>query len=84
MRLCMRTTLTLDSDVAKALQRVMDKRGASLKQVVNEALRRGLDSLERPARRQRFRTAVVSLRPRRANVDDVAELLAFAEGDEYR
>ena len=38
----MRTTLTLDPDVAITLRREMRRRGKSLKAIVNEGLRRGL------------------------------------------
>jgi hypothetical protein len=38
----MRTTLTLDSDVLKALRRRAREQDRPLKDVVNEALRRGL------------------------------------------
>ena len=41
----MRITLTLDDDVAAALQRVRRTRNANLKDVVNDALRRGLNEL---------------------------------------
>src|SRR3972149_6593306 len=47
----MRTTLTLDDDVAARLERVMEKRRQTLKAVVNDALRAGLQALDkaRPA-----------------------------------
>jgi len=38
----MRTTLTLEDDVAALLLRLRERRKASLKTVVNEALREGL------------------------------------------
>jgi hypothetical protein len=38
----MRTTLTLEDDVAARVAREMRQRGVGLKSVVNEALRRGL------------------------------------------
>ncbi len=38
----MRTTLTLDPDVAEQLKRAVSERNKSLKEVVNEALRVGL------------------------------------------
>ena len=41
----MRITLRLDDDVAAALERVRRTRNASLKDVVNDALRRGLNDL---------------------------------------
>jgi hypothetical protein len=48
----MRTTLTLDDDVADLLKRVRNARKARLKDIVNEALRRGLRQMPtRPKRR---------------------------------
>ena len=41
----MRTTLTLDDDVAAMIERIRRAREASLKDIVNEALRRGLSDL---------------------------------------
>ena len=80
----MRTTLTLDPDVADALERQQAKRKTSFKETVNEALRLGLDQLARQAsHRPRFHTRPVSLKPRVTNVDDVAELLALAEGEDF-
>lgn len=38
----MRTTLTLDPDVAKALEHEMNRSGLGMKAVVNQALRTGL------------------------------------------
>lgn len=80
----MRTTLTLADDVASMLARARTLVGGSLKSVVNEALRRGLPDLleDRPASRK-FRTRTVALGPRVRNVDDVAEILAAAEDEEF-
>lgn len=79
----MRTTLTLDDDVAVALERVREQRGASLKELVNEALRRGLqDMSSRPKRREPVRTRGVALgRLRIAGIDNIAEALSIAEGE---
>jgi hypothetical protein len=53
----MRTTLTLDDDVATVLERLRKARGESLKDLVNEALREGLKRLEAPRRKGKpFRT----------------------------
>lgn len=46
----MRTTLTLEEDVARELREQMRRTGRSLKQLVNEALRRGLRAGEKPQR----------------------------------
>ena len=51
----MRTTLTLDPDVADRLQREVRRTGTSFKAAVNEALRRGLDLAGRQPRAPRFR-----------------------------
>jgi hypothetical protein len=40
----MRTTLTLDEDVAQHVKQLMRERGSGLKQTVNELIRRGLRS----------------------------------------
>jgi hypothetical protein len=79
----MRTTLTLDDDVAAVLERVRRQRDASVKELVNEALRRGLkDMSSRPKRRELMRTRSVVLgRLRIAGIDNVAEALIIAEGE---
>jgi thymidylate kinase len=81
----MRTTLTLDADVAAALERLRKAREASLKKVVNEALRCGLKELAAQKSRKPFRTRVVSTgRPKLDNLDNVAEVLAWAEGEHHK
>lgn len=82
----MRTTLTLDDDVARLLERTRRARRIPLKQLVNEALREGLARLDAPrAARKRLRTKSVSLgRCLLDNVDDVADVLASAEGERFR
>jgi hypothetical protein len=82
----MRTTLTLEKDVAAMIERLRKSRDASLKAIVNEALREGLKRLDAPRRKQRrFRTASANLgRCLVGNVDNVAEALAVAEGESFR
>lgn len=81
----MRTTLTLEEDVAKLIERIRKRRGATLRDVVNEALREGLPRLEAPVlARKRQQTKSVSLGGcLLGDVDDVAEVLAVAEGDGF-
>lgn len=82
----MRTTLTLDKDVAALLERARKSRKASLKAVVNEALREGLSRLTKPeAPRKPYQTPGISLgRCLVGNLDDVAEVLAVAEDERFR
>jgi hypothetical protein len=82
----MRTTLTIDDDVAVALERVRRQRDARLKDLVNEALRRGLREMAaRPKHHEPFRTQSVALgRVWIGGIDNVAEALAIAEGEGFR
>ena len=70
----MRTTLTLDDDVAAALERLRRSQRLSLKQLVNEALRRGLDDIgKRRKRRETVQTRAVTLRRMRvASIGNIA------------
>lgn len=82
----MRTTLTLEDDVAARVQRLLDARDTTLKALVNEALRRGLDVMERPAEASEPYTLSPRHlgRPRFEGVESVADLLALSEGEGFR
>ncbi len=78
----MRTTLSIDDDVAVQLERLRRARNASLKDLVNEALRRGLRDMTAPPRKRKpFRTPAHNLGKALINLDDVAEALAHLEGE---
>ena len=82
---CMRTTLTLDPDVAALAERMQRVRGQSFKAIVNEALRSGLRGMAAPGPPSIYRTPAVNLgRCRIGSLDDVAEVVAVAEGEEFR
>jgi hypothetical protein len=81
----MRTTLTLDDDVAVLIERLKSERRWTLKQIVNQALREGLRKMDEPVPPQPFRTKTASLgRCLVGNIDNIAEVLAIAEGEGYR
>lgn len=80
----MRTTLTLDDDVAQKLERLRRERPESFKQLINEALREGIARLETPEPRQPFRTRTADLGEPLIDLESVGEALAVAEGDAYR
>jgi len=82
----MRTTLTLDDDVAALLARARRSRQVSLKALVNEALRSGLAQLAAPPpRRKPYRTRPAPVgRCLLGGLDDVAEALAMAEGEAFK
>jgi hypothetical protein len=80
----MRTTLTLDDDVAVKLKAAA--RNRSFKAVVNEALRAGLTALEkRVPPRKTFRTRGFDLGPSLiGSLDNVEEVLSRVEGEDHR
>ena len=86
----MRTTLTLDADVAALLRRMQQTHGRSFKATVNDALRQGLRQGLRQmaapsARPAPCRTPTADLgRCLLGSLDDVAEALAVAEGERFR
>jgi hypothetical protein len=81
----MRTTLTLDDDVAAKLKAESRRSGRPFREVVNETLRRGLANRHAPTRRA-FRVAardLGNLRPG-LSLDNVAQLIEQVEGSLHR
>lgn len=77
----MRTTLTLDDDVAARLQLASRRTGQSFREVVNETLRRGLQ--QQPATvRAPFRVNTRDMGELRAGIslDNIGELIESLEG----
>jgi hypothetical protein len=82
----MRTTLTLDDDVAAKLRAEARRRGRPFREVVNEALRRGLAARTGPAAREPFCVEprdLGNLRPG-LSLDNVADLIEQVEGPLHR
>jgi hypothetical protein len=82
-----RTTLTLDDDVAADLRRVQAETGGPWKQVVNDVIRAGVAARaagERRPRRVRRTRSVRLGRPVVGDIANVHEALSLAEGDARR
>ena len=77
--------MTLSPDVASKAKQSASRLGKTFKEVVNEALRIGLDEMLKPNRAKPYRTKPrpLGLRPG-GSYDNVAELLAQAEGEDQR
>jgi len=80
----MRTTLTIDDDVAIALDRIRERDALSLKAAVNEALRRGFRTMD--AEHEESRSPPYKIRAwdsggMRIAVDSAVEALDWAEGE---
>jgi Arc/MetJ family transcription regulator len=81
----MRTTLTLDDDVAAELERLQRSREVSWKELVNDVLRRGLrETSARPKKRQPFQTRTFDLGKQLIHIDNTAEALAQLEGESFK
>jgi hypothetical protein len=82
----MRTTLTLDDDIAAKLQAESRRSGRSFREVVNEYLRAGLAQRRAVKQVAPFRVEPVSLGvpPAGHSYDNIGALLEEIEGPEHR
>ena len=79
----MRTTLTLDDEIATALREIAYRTGESFKAAVNATLRAGLAAAEAPPKPKRYRLKPASLGGALPGVDlDKALRLADVLDDE--
>lgn len=82
----MRTTLTIDDDVASLLEKEMRRTGQPLKTTVNHLLRSGLQQAAAPAKPRkpfRIKTRKLGL-PKEWTSGSVSELIEMLEGPGYR
>jgi hypothetical protein len=81
----MRTTLTLEPDVAARLEQRRRERQTSLKREVNDLLRAGLAAAEAPSTQTSdYQLPVFDVGGLLIPIDDVHGALAIAEGDDYK
>lgn len=77
----MRTTLSLDEDVAAKLKAEVRRTGRSFKEIVNQALRLGLAARKALGPRRRFEVRARALGHRRGlDYDRTSELIEQIEG----
>ena len=82
----MRTTLTLDEDVAAKLKAEVRRSGKSFRDIVNDTLRHGLVEKRAATHRRPFKVLardLGNLRPG-LSLDNVGELLEQLEGSLHR
>jgi hypothetical protein len=77
----MRTTVTLDDDVVKALEALRRDRGLGTSAALNELVRRGLAATA--PERQPFRQRTSSLGVSRVPLDDIGHALELIEGEAH-
>ena len=77
----MRTTITLEDDVAVAIERRRRELNHTLKREVNDLIRAGLAHVEEPsADRPRFVVEPLDVGELLIPIDDVSQALEIAEG----
>jgi hypothetical protein len=74
--------LTLDEDVALRLKKAAE--GRAFKDVANRALRLGLQAMEVRETQAKYVTKPVSGKPTVENLDNIAEILAEREREDWR
>ena len=80
----MRTTLTLDDDVAGKLKAEVRRSGRSFKELVNDLLRRAINAPQpKTSKPFRVRARALGLRPG-YSYDNVWELIEQIEGPDYK
>ena len=81
----MRTTLTLDKDVAAQVKEAQARLQKPFKQIVNDALRAGLAQVHKPRKAKPYDYTPHAM-GLRAGVDlnNIGELLAQVEGEDYK
>lgn len=77
----MRTTLTIDDDVAKLLEKEQRRLGKPFKQVLNHFLRLGLARSKQPSKKP-FKVTPINLGL--PHYEKAEELLERLEGPDYR
>jgi Arc/MetJ family transcription regulator len=82
-----RTTITLDDDLAVQLEQRRIAQGMTFKEVVNAAIRAGLPALERCAADRQGEVTTTRPLPLGqrliGDIDNVADALAVAEGEQF-
>jgi len=80
-----RTTLTLDEDVALLLKKEVRRSGEPFKQAVNRCLRKALTSSGRKPHSKPFKVTPIDLQlPEGINLDKTSAILEALEGPMHR
>ncbi|MGH9607877.1 MAG: ribbon-helix-helix protein, CopG family [Terracidiphilus sp.] len=81
----MRTTLTIDDDVAALLEQKVRRSGDSFKAIVNDLLRKGLMASGQKEKRKRFVVTPLPMGlPPGLSYDNIEELLEAVEGPMHK
>jgi hypothetical protein len=80
-----RTTLTLEEDVAKLIEQEVKRSGEPFKTTINRLLRAGLSATRQPRKSKPFKVKPIAMGLREGlSYDSVSTLLEEAEGPWHR
>ena len=83
MMLSMRTTLTIDDNLARELREKAHITGSPFKEVVNKAIRTGLEHIDKPRQIKPYKCKAYSLGyPPGADLDHTLSLVDHLESEE--
>ncbi|MFU8781297.1 MAG: DUF2191 domain-containing protein [Kiritimatiellia bacterium] len=81
----MRTTLTIEDDILDRARVLAGELHSPFRRIVNEALRAGLQTIEKPARCRPYKTQARKLGLKEGrSLDNIQELIAQVEGEAHR
>jgi hypothetical protein len=81
----MRTTLSIDDDVLEKAKSAAARAKLPFRTIVNEALRAGLNAIAVPADAVPYTTKPHKLKLKAGmNLDNISELLAQTDGEDFR
>ena len=81
----MRTTLSIDDDVAALVEQEVQRSGESFKGTVNRLLRLGLMATHRPEKRKRFVVKPLNITfPSGLTLDKTEDIIEFLEGPTHK
>lgn len=81
----MRTTITLDDDVAAKLEEELRRRGGTFKDAINELLREGLQARRETKKLKRFEVRARAMGQRAGiHYDNIGDMLEQIEGPSHR
>jgi len=81
----MRITLTIDPDIAVKAKKAVQEIGMPFKSLINQALRIGIDAVLSPKKSRPYRTKGRAMGLRKGlSYDNIHDLLAVAEGEDFR
>ncbi|HHO54755.1 MAG TPA: hypothetical protein ENK21_00030 [Trueperaceae bacterium] len=76
--------MTLDDDVAVMLKNYQEEKQLSFKEAVNSSLRTGLSQSLIKKPRKKFVQKTYKTGKAKINLDNISEVLAIIEGEDYR